>query len=207
MALALASGVTAGVSVRASSSLVRAKSTSFRAASARAPAVASRVRVALPGMSATRAGAPLATAASGSDARERGRASPATPAADAARATAAASEEAAVATTGKTRRVVPALAFAAALAAIGPAGPAAASAAIATINQADTAWILISIGASAANVRPRRRSPGVQIQVLEVAQLRRVQLRITNRSLHSLFGRFLVSTPFVLPRAPRPAAR
>ena len=49
--------------------------------------------------------------------------------------------------------------------------------------------------------------PGVQIQVLEVAQLRRVQLRITNRSLHSLFGRFLVSTPFVLPRAPRPAAR
>ena len=35
MALALASGVTAGVSVRASSSFVRAKSTSFRAASAR----------------------------------------------------------------------------------------------------------------------------------------------------------------------------
>ena len=44
MALALASGVTAGVSVRASSSFVRAKSTSFRAASARAGGRVARPR-------------------------------------------------------------------------------------------------------------------------------------------------------------------
>ena len=45
--------------------------------------------------------------------------------------------------------VMPALAIGAALAAFGPAGPAAAAAAaVATINQADTAWILISTGES-----------------------------------------------------------
>ena len=51
---------------------------------------------------------------------------------------------------------VPALAFAAAVAAMAPAGPAAAAAAaVATINQADTAWILISTGTS-----PNARPPG-----------------------------------------------
>ena len=51
---------------------------------------------------------------------------------------------------------VPALAFAAAVAAMAPAGPAAAAAAaVATINQADTAWILISTGTS-PNARPPR---------------------------------------------------
>ena len=51
---------------------------------------------------------------------------------------------------------VPALAFAAAVSAMAPAGPAAAAAAaVATINQADTAWILISTGAS-----PNARPPG-----------------------------------------------
>ena len=49
---------------------------------------------------------------------------------------------------------VPALAFAAAVAAMAPAAPAAAAAAaVATINQADTAWILISTGTS-PNARP-----------------------------------------------------
>ena len=51
---------------------------------------------------------------------------------------------------GKSKFVVPALAFAAAAAALTPAAPAsAAAAAVATVNQADTAWILISTGESA----------------------------------------------------------
>ena len=53
---------------------------------------------------------------------------------------------------------VPAMAFAAAVAAMAPTGPAAAAAAaVATINQADTAWILISTGTS-PNARPPGRS-------------------------------------------------
>jgi hypothetical protein len=51
-------------------------------------------------------------------------------------------------TASKKFSVMPALAIGAALAAIGPAGPAAAAAAVATINQADTAWVLISTGKS-----------------------------------------------------------
>lgn len=51
---------------------------------------------------------------------------------------------------GKSKFVVPALAFAAAAAALTPAAPASAAAAVvATVNQADTAWILISTGESA----------------------------------------------------------
>ena len=48
----------------------------------------------------------------------------------------------------KSKLVVPALALAAAAVAMAPAAPAsaAAAAAVATINQADTAWILISTG-------------------------------------------------------------
>jgi hypothetical protein len=50
---------------------------------------------------------------------------------------------------------VPALAFAAAVAAMSPAGPAAAAAAaVATINQADTAWVLISTGTSITTPTP-----------------------------------------------------
>ena len=51
----------------------------------------------------------------------------------------------------KGKFVVPALAFAAAAAALTPAAPASAAAAavVATVNQADTAWILISTGESA----------------------------------------------------------
>ena len=56
-------------------------------------------------------------------------------------------------TSSAKKFAVPALAVGAALAAMLPVGPAAA-AAVATINQADTAWILISTGASRPAVSP-----------------------------------------------------
>ena len=116
--------------------------TSF-ARSAR-PAVVSRGRVAsvsMPGMAASR-GVSLKVSSSADKRIEMTSSDALAPSLE---AHAAPKESAASPQT--SRFAVPALAFAAAVLAFAPAGPAsAAAAAVATINQADTAWVLISTG-------------------------------------------------------------
>jgi hypothetical protein len=116
------------------------------------PVAASLGRVAvraMPGAVATR-GLSLKVAATGDDRIEiNSRATPA-------RAVDSAEHARSAPAAPAKKFAVPALAFAAAVAAMAPAGPAAAAAAaVATINQADTAWILISTGTS-----PNARPPG-----------------------------------------------
>jgi hypothetical protein len=72
-------------------------------------------------------------------------------------ATTPSSPETKAAVPASSRIAVPAFAFSAAVLAMSPAGPASAAAtAVATINQADTAWVLISTGTPHSS-RQRRR--------------------------------------------------